>query len=1766
MNKRIRAIYLFTFFFFTFILFEGYGQSSGPTAPEYSSFEVFTAKNPVQLQTGDFTYVIPLMIVPSPEGEFPISLHYHAGIEPEQEATWVGLGWNLNVGAINRYVNLFPDDLQGELDESYTYWEGGNTKVTKTAFKFISPFFYQYKAKDTFKGSRSFTASSYWQYSNNNGQKHFQVNYEQIVWDFLASVSANPEVVAEESVARQIAKKMAGPVINALVMQSLYTLAEKWGLTNQSSTPQSTSTRDITISTASSAITSFSLTSALTARLITSNPIVGVLAGFKKKSNNRYWIDDRVRNAQTGSLNWLAPDRDNYTQVYDASNLYKKERSTYYSELSGSISSLGGILPSYDYYQVLASGVGGNIVPDRFESTNIITGNYEDKIVYEEVDTTSKHRVFFRYQNDFSNTFTLEDASAGVYLKPGYEATYPDSLFDDNLKRLASGKHIEWFTNGEINDGTAASKGFMAWDAGSTREYLKYGSTVEQKIGGFMITDETGTTYHFSLPVYSYDAFQRYEQIDPPKDKKMYKHSYIPAAYAYTWLLTGITGPGFHNTYEDGLGTPGLDEEDEGFWVRFDYGLWTTQHKWRTPFEGFETDVDGEYQFYSRGIKELYYLDKVVTRTHTALFIKEVRRDGKGISEPYLFEYTDVNGTVRTTGEYNEKGATYTHSDGSEVAGGFSDDISISWEEDENIYQVKGVFKPISALRLKEIVLFKNNRLNDLLDDQGVLNRNLKANGNTWNTTTDDYTTYKVYINGSQVTSQVQASLIFDELAVNKDPVYHTADNVIDVDDIEGFKDAFYAASLSSVLLDADYSLMDNTPNSLDNSVLYEDYESYDERSDADVRYGKLTLNALQFQGRGGSSVIPATRFSYKGTSISYPSFELDGVTYTKKDQWGYYNAGLDPVIFAENKPFARLQSESSAKQKDAWSLASVQTPSGARMELDYESDSYKTVTLNTPISVPMSAMEVGVDTLFFAFAESDNYLSALRSELGRTGKYEATFTVNLAFKGISTVLEVCGETTYSDANNGVVPFFEIDSLSLDKDDYGIDKEGRVYVTGDKVSDAFSFLFEDTDIMINYICETNDYSVCIPASSCSCGDGCYQLPVLEVEPAQASLNLSLTDEWLTQNPQPGGDIRLKSVRITDKDDASKVFIRTDYHYDGGYTSHDPIELAFQQLYEVTLENTLPEKAFDKQEDSKDDFKMAAMGESRDVFSMGDLIPSPGIMYSDIEVFQINVDDTTQYLNKEAYSFTSPSSSAFKSSKSEDIANMDPPTLQLPGYPAYDTLKGNVSIVKLSNLNAFSGLLKTYLKYNGADELVYSETKHYLHEELSSSSKFLEDYDALLQSMGVPGRLDQQYYTQRRTIKDDADYMQMIVTELEYFPSLLISEEATDLLNNLKTEITYDDFDLLTGQVKKTISTNSYGEVYSKEMIPAYTKYSGMGSKFFSTSNANILSVGYGNVTTLLRPESDSEEVISASATVWSDQITENEENWQPAISYTWAPNDEAVELTPLPADYQIADDHWKLNSYVTKMDVNGMVEEAGDINSTLSVLKVDLSGEHPLLQAGNASYDEVAFSSAEYFDTDQNGSEGGVSRDIRSVIASGVAHTGNYSLGAGYGRGAFEFTLAADENKADNYYRVSVWVYMPGYSENELENAMLIVDNGTETQTYSPASSKKSKEWYLIEALVRADGEHDIVISCNNDYPYDGRLIYFDDFRFQPVDAGMACYVYDPTTDELIYVFDNNHLYTKYVYDDQGRLSKVYREIFYTVDQLVNQQIMHYKN
>ncbi len=112
-NKRIMkltaVVLLLAFSLQLIIPNRALALTTGPSQPEVQSFEPVGTTDMVDMFSGSFVYNIPLLDV---EG-YPVNISYHGGATMEQEASWVGLGWNINPGVINRTVRGLPDDFNG---------------------------------------------------------------------------------------------------------------------------------------------------------------------------------------------------------------------------------------------------------------------------------------------------------------------------------------------------------------------------------------------------------------------------------------------------------------------------------------------------------------------------------------------------------------------------------------------------------------------------------------------------------------------------------------------------------------------------------------------------------------------------------------------------------------------------------------------------------------------------------------------------------------------------------------------------------------------------------------------------------------------------------------------------------------------------------------------------------------------------------------------------------------------------------------------------------------------------------------------------------------------------------------------------------------------------------------------------------------------------------------------------------------------------------------------------------------------------------------------------------------------------------------------------------------------------------------------------------------------------------------------------------------------------------------------------------------------
>lgn len=90
--------------------------------PNEASFNKFI-DNPVSIYSGTPDINIPIYTLHEGMIEIPINIRYNSsGIKVDEEASWIGLGWNLNVGGVitRNSIGLFDKEKSPDLEKYYT--------------------------------------------------------------------------------------------------------------------------------------------------------------------------------------------------------------------------------------------------------------------------------------------------------------------------------------------------------------------------------------------------------------------------------------------------------------------------------------------------------------------------------------------------------------------------------------------------------------------------------------------------------------------------------------------------------------------------------------------------------------------------------------------------------------------------------------------------------------------------------------------------------------------------------------------------------------------------------------------------------------------------------------------------------------------------------------------------------------------------------------------------------------------------------------------------------------------------------------------------------------------------------------------------------------------------------------------------------------------------------------------------------------------------------------------------------------------------------------------------------------------------------------------------------------------------------------------------------------------------------------------------------------------------------------------------------------
>ena len=1335
---------------------------------------------------------------------------------------------------------------------------------------------------------------------------------------------------------------------------------------------------------------------------------------------------------------------------------------------------LGGTYPNYDDYSVTAQGLSGNIRPYNFQNTiytqnKVDSENSDNDITANNVpvNRNSGNKLEYRFVNDFSNAYRQEATpftNDFQYPTPIYGNNDGTYGYNPSTNRLEGSKHIEWFTNEEIANGALKTKDFIRTkSAGFTRR-----RDLDNQIGGFMITNASGVTYHYALPVYSYEEEVHTRKIEESTGNSLKKHT----AYAYTWFLTAITGP----DYVDRNNNKEVDEDDWGYWIAFDYGKWVGDYGWRNPSQGYHRDLDNEFQNYSMGKKELYYLDAVRTRSHTALFVKSIRADAKGSGRP--------------------------------------------------------------TLKLDNIMLIANNELESGLDNIRTTSRKL------------DYP----YDRGQEKV--------------------HFGYNVIDQDDIKNIPEEIKSKCIRNIVFNYNYSLNNGVFNSRDPEGAR--YTTLDNTIDEHGYLGKLTLLSVDLQGKGGESLLPSVEFEYeldandpknqdqinvldipterKGSIQGHTTgkFEVgDIVKFTQMnivyyctllkstgnnvfevlyldkvpeatmanisavktknppynkdayDIWGLYKSDYQPGSgFNEN--LARITTEISNRSTDVWSLRKVKSAIGSDIIIDYEGDVYRKSVLNQTRAL-------------------------LIKKITRDGNGQYTMEMDNQGFGIDQLLSSGDRVDlillklYGATYEG---FFFFVSSVLDSELYG-------YPTVSSVN--------GNNIVIN-----------VPAS---------------LDDAINSNNGAVVTgnmRFYNANRYYGGGVRVKSITV-DQLNGHKTL--TNYGYElldltssspsgsSGITSYEPIIMEVDRLNQLDFSDFANLNI----EDAKKKYRKALNREMNYILSVARELPKPGVMY---EYVTVNRSDLLP-------GSPIPVLSEGKTVYQYEVFNKN--MLDIKEYSYEKTGNNERRNMGIKDYTSRIGNLKRKIIYDNLGNKINEQIHHYLHDAIAGESfdSQVSQYESMLVPYHYQGVVQERFSDARIVKKDGQSTDKRVMSGRDVYPAIQTGTTDIDYKNGVVVKQEIKAYDFYSGAVTKTLNHDSYGNRFMNIITPAYRVFQQMGLKTLdepssSQPHKHMLVQEASNYTFKVDGNNNPLALVSGNATVWGTDVpvldpvgvltTSQQGNiWRKKSVHQWLNtgiND--GNLTPYSSfqDFHAPNQNkaaWKKISEVKKYNVYSAALEATDINNNHSASRMGYQNSKTIVSASNSRYHELAFSGLE----DGLLSSGKTSSQVslgQGEIKKGVAHTGEHSLLlAGGGNGLVYEVVASELDPEKKDYHAAVWVKaLPG--ANAADGKLYYkLDGGSEI--YSDFNvHKQAGGWYLLNLNIpysTLNATSTLTIGCRNTGT--GKL-YFDDFRFQPLNAGTKAYVYDRKSGELTYALDQNNLYTKYEYDGVGRLVRIYRE------------------
>lgn len=1743
LKKTLSLFFLFTLVYQIGFPVAAYALTSGPTAPETSSFEPVDMKDMVNLQTGDFTYNMPLLEVPGPEGGYPVSLAYHAGIQTNEDASWVGLGWALNPGAITRSENGYADDDNGVDQFGRTYWSGTESRMV---------------GFDIGIGLRNASVSFGLTFTNNNN-KGFSVDFDGVTIGLQekAGLVGGPYASAGMSLNLKTLKTSSSVGVGLSGVGSM-------GVSMESSSQGASFYANGQTGISGSLFSNMNSRDGVHTESSNggfSIPLFGLLNLGIRYSYYRTWMDYTTNQKSYGSL-FLPEGISNNTldnKVYDTYHMFDLERGLGMFELPDPSHHTGASLPDYDHYMVTAQGLSGAIRPYQFQSY-VMGGNRASEtgvklvpnsgstpvsrinptVRYQIPDSYRGNSILktgFRFVNDFSNTYrqSLTDYSAGSFRVPFDENPAMGALgtYDPATNTLEGSRHIDYFSDADIVSGAAKAKGFIDVSADNAVGYNRYSSS---RIGGFSITNEKGITYHYSLPVYNIDGIIYSRNVKKADNEEVRWSKQIRRSqYAYNWLLTSITGPDFVDRDGNGI----ANEGDYGYWVNLGYGKWTGTYYWRTPATGYTRDVDDEFESYSHGSKELYYLNKIKTRTHTAIFEKDLRVDGRGEGVAYSIfsdaSYTDgaFSAASKRTLKLNRI-LLLNNSDATGINpanGAGIKNVESTVDLGANVidkYDLQG-----TGIESKAIKIIEFNHDYSLC--QGTIN---SFEDNTPNVKQGKLTLMSINTPGKQGISVLPpVQFVYDIPASDRNMLFG-GDVSIDADSkgasvigtlMIGMTPKFYIGELVSV------TGGDNVSYS---ALVTATQDYYDQNNKH--RY-KLGLRMVDPFPPG-----------YVSTSASVASTKNPNYSIEAYDKWGMYKADYNAATIADNINVGRMTTPVSSMHADAWSLHAINTQLGANIEMKYEGDSYSKIVLDNRCSMIANSFAIDKTNKQITFKVANNYGVPLSELLAVGSKADMIMAMIPAddLKLLTALISTRNETV---------------SMQLTR----IGGNYPIFGPKKQLPLTAGFIIKSVDNFTNTVVM-------------SCNDN-FVLGLVGFQ-YNTDTRVRLSGYVMSANiffypnndpvrPIYGGGIRVKELRINSTDRVSTT--KYDYRHivnggSSGVTTYEPNMIQKHDL------NYTGMPLFDNQIGDdiqkwiwKAEYREMVNPAAARIFSLSRLLPSPGVLYGYVrtttEVYNYPPfgalgaqGDTYTVPGSTVYSFRVPEENMVELSLLSSTSGGGG-TTDVTGTRNYSIQDNTASIGSLNGVG----------QVDSKGAWLTWKTYRYVRDEA--------DREGTYSKYAYQGRIIERFGNRKKvTMAGSYDTQYGIATAKTENPNILMGEAEYNYKTGQISSEDYLAYDFYSGQLTQKLNKDVYGNLFLTEVIPAYRKYPAMGMKVTNRNNKHMLAQEAGNYVYKVDANNNKLGLVSAAITTWSSStdvltpdntgtkivqngvVANNGNVWRKQSTYVWAPSGSSTDgITPL---NQFTDFNWTnpsslANAWLktaetTLYDVYSKELEAKDVNGNYAATVMGYNNTKVLVSGVNARQKDLAYSGAEddlvnsKFSGQVSLGDGVVEKN--TTFPAATAHTGYNSLKVDAGKNGFSYTVPLPSDEVKKPYMASVWV---AAANSSLPAAGVYYQvNGGAPVPVNAVAQRKVGSWYQVMVVVPAStlsSATSLTFGCKNSGT---SSVYFDDFRVQPAISGASAYVYDKFTGEVTYILDKNNFFTRFEYDIAGRVKATYKE------------------